>query len=81
MKLAPRYSLAFLFLELFLFALAFALLRTFTGEADLTRTRAIIILTMSVSFCAALGGLFGRMKWGAIGGLVIALVFMLFMLE
>jgi lysylphosphatidylglycerol synthetase-like protein (DUF2156 family) len=80
-KLLPRYSLSFLFLELLLFAVAFALLRTFTGPADLTRTRAIIIIAMSVCFCAGLGGLFQRMQWGAISGLSLALAFMWFMLE
>ena len=81
MKLVPKYSLSFLFLELCLFAVAFALLRTFTGPADLTRARAIIIIAMSVCFCAGLGGLFQRMKWGAIGGVTLALAFMWFMLE
>jgi len=80
-KLAPKYSLSFLFLEIFLFAAAFALLRTFTGPAELTLTRAIIIIAMSVCFFAGLGGLFQRMKWGAIGGATLALAFMWFMLE
>jgi len=80
-RFLPRYSLSFLFLELFLFAAAFALLRTFTGPADLTRTRAIIIIAMSVCFCAGLGGLFRRLKWGAISGAILAMAFMWFMLE
>jgi lysylphosphatidylglycerol synthetase-like protein (DUF2156 family) len=81
MKFIPKYSLAYLFLEIFLFAVAFGLLRTFTGPAELTLTRAIIITAMSVCFCAGIGGLFKRMKWGAIGGVTLALAFMWFMLE